>query len=89
MRTTRSARHSTQYTPLPTVLSMLVLAPLAHSTDSVHPKASPPMPAARGYDRLQEHLDIDDLPEFLGGKDTSCDFVREVGPWAEYVPALK
>ena len=39
--------------------------------------------------RLQEHLDIDDLPEFLGGKDTSCDFVREVGPWAEYVPALK
>jgi len=39
--------------------------------------------------RLQAHLDIDDLPEFLGGKDTSCDFVREVGPWAEYVPALK
>ena len=39
--------------------------------------------------RLTEHLDIEELPEFLGGKDKSCNFVDEVGPWAQYVPDIK
>jgi len=29
---------------------------------------------------------IDDLPVCLGGKDTSCDFVNEQGPWSSILP---
>ena len=35
---------------------------------------------------LLEHIDVEDLPTFLGGKDESCDFVSEKGPWATQMP---
>lgn len=37
---------------------------------------------------IEEHCDAKDIPDFLGGEDASCDFVRERGPWAEYLPPL-
>eukprot|EP00966_Prymnesium_polylepis_P165024 3815507-Prymnesium_polylepis.1 len=30
----------------------------------------------------------DNLPTFLGGRDESCDFVREKGPWAAALPDI-
>lgn len=37
--------------------------------------------------KLLEWLPAENLPVFLGGKDTSCDFIHEKGPWAESFPA--
>ena len=37
--------------------------------------------------RLLEWVPADNLPDFLGGKDTSCDFIHEKGPWADAFPA--
>merc|ERR1711918_326642 len=36
--------------------------------------------------RLRELLDDDNIPAFLGGKDESCDFIHEKGPWSQYFP---
>ena len=36
--------------------------------------------------RLLERIDAECLPDFLGGNDTTCDFVSERGPWAGRFP---
>ena len=35
-----------------------------------------------------EVVDLESIPELLGGKDTSCDFVHEQGPWAAQLPPM-
>jgi len=37
--------------------------------------------------KLLEWVPADNLPNFLGGKDTSCDFIHEKGPWADSFPS--
>ena len=37
--------------------------------------------------KLLEWVPADNLPIFLGGKDTSCYFIHEKGPWADAFPA--
>ena len=37
--------------------------------------------------KLLEWVPALNLPVFLGGKDTSCDFIHERGPWADSFPA--
>ena len=39
--------------------------------------------------KLLEWLDDEDIPAFLGGKDTSCDFIDERGSWAEHMPTTR
>lgn len=34
--------------------------------------------------KLLEWVPRENLPDFFGGTDTSCDFVTEKGPWAEH-----
>ena len=34
--------------------------------------------------KLLEWIPRENLPDFFGGTDTSCDFVTEKGPWAEH-----
>ena len=45
---------------------------------------------SRGADarvlRTAQVVDEQSLPTFLGGKDTSCNFVNEKGPWAHLMP---
>jgi len=33
-----------------------------------------------------EHVPKENLPDFYGGTDTTCDFVTEKGPWADHYP---
>ena len=37
---------------------------------------------------ITEVVDLESIPELLGGKDTSCDFVHEQGPWASQLPRM-
>ena len=32
--------------------------------------------------KLLKHLELADIPDFLGGEDTTCDFAVEKGVWA-------
>ena len=36
--------------------------------------------------KLLEVVDKENIPTFLGGTDTSCDFDSEKGPWQQYMP---
>jgi hypothetical protein len=38
--------------------------------------------------KLLQYAEEADLPEWLGGKDGSMDFMHEVGPWREHIPDL-
>ena len=36
--------------------------------------------------RLLQYADPASLPDFIGGTDTTADFVNEQGPWAAHMP---
>lgn len=37
--------------------------------------------------KLLQLLDKEDIPAFLGGSDTTCNFVEESGPWSDAMPS--